>query len=95
MKYENHIMIPESRLLRIESHMAELLEIVKQKPEPVTSVPKPKAYFTKEDTCDHFNISLSTLNRMIDSGRIKKTTIGRRVCIPYSEIERLESEGMV
>ncbi len=95
MQTENYISIPESRLLRFESQIMELLEIMRRKPEPVSNFPKPKATYTRNEFCAHFNISISTLNRMVKDGKIKVSKLGlRKVCIPASDVKRLEEEGM-
>lgn len=45
---------------------------------------------TKNDLCQIFKVSLSTVNNWIKDGKIKTVKIGKCVRIPDEEVERLK-----
>lgn len=45
---------------------------------------------TKNDVCEIFKVSLSTVNNWIRDGKIKVVKIGRCIRIPDDEIERMK-----
>jgi excisionase family DNA binding protein len=64
------------------------------KPEDKPAPVSPKMFYTRKEFCDHFNIHISTLNRMINDSRIKSVKVGKRVCINNKEIQRIEGGGV-
>jgi excisionase family DNA binding protein len=62
------------------------------KPVPIASHPV-GAPWPFADAAKHLNISLRTLIRLADAGRIRSIRFGRRRLIPAQELERIASEG--
>lgn len=48
---------------------------------------------TRREAANALNMSLPTLDKLIDSGEIRAKKVGRKVVIPATEIENLLSAG--
>lgn len=48
----------------------------------------------REEVCERWNITKSTLHSWIKRGTVRPTHIGGRVLFPISEITRAEAEGV-
>lgn len=82
--------IPQSRFMKLETMVQELLENSKNRVQPE----QVKEVFTPQDFCDYFKCSISTFNRLKKKHQIKCSKINRRVYINKSEIDRLINEGI-
>lgn len=82
------INVPESRFLKLESNMAEILEHLKAKTENPVLTGEKKLY-TPEQFCKLFDMSRSTFDRMKRENKIIFTNLGRRIYIDEKEVARI------
>ena len=50
--------------------------------------------YSRESAAEALDCSLRSVDKLIEQGELKAQKVGRRILIPYAELERLVMEGM-